>query len=265
MKLSLSNQSWYYYEEDLILDMLHHYHIEGLEIAPVRIWPEWKGISANSISEVSKKFKNRGYSVSVIDNPFENTDISLFHSLQQEKIFDHVKLIAHIAQGFNCNLITLSSSSFRFRGELSFKKSVEAAVKIFNKICHILDQFGVNLAIEPIYAGFGCDFLTSIADVNNFINLIQKDNLKISIDSRSLYLNDPKNYLLHLKELDHFSHFHFSHSLESLSNEYAENDKEIVKTLISQSYSRWIGLKMDHEQSSKELRSCLEIYSSLMK
>ena len=61
MKLAASNIAWERHDDPRILKLLENYRVLGIEIAPTKLWPEWKGASYQKASNYKKKMKACGF------------------------------------------------------------------------------------------------------------------------------------------------------------------------------------------------------------
>ena len=110
----ISNLSWRHEDFTSIIKLIKTYKISGVDIAPIKIFKNWKNAEKKAL-KFNRILRKNKIKVNAIQGIFFNTNLNLFNDLTGnfEKIENHLKLVLRIAKIFSCNKIIIGSTEFR--------------------------------------------------------------------------------------------------------------------------------------------------------
>src|SRR5260370_37408880 len=95
MKLALSNIAWPAEIDSTMYDWLQSNGIAAIEVAPTRIWPEWQGITAESVRAFRRQVESAGLGISSLQSIlFQKPELQLFGGEPERQ-----ELPAHLIRG----------------------------------------------------------------------------------------------------------------------------------------------------------------------
>ena len=119
MKLAVSNIAWNQEEDAQITDLLRKLRVQGIEIAPTRIWPSWNGASAATAAPVAEEFKSAGFSIPALQAIlFDKPELKVLGSKEsQSALLKHLALVADLAEVLGAKTLVFGSPKNRDPGE----------------------------------------------------------------------------------------------------------------------------------------------------
>lgn len=259
MKLAISNIAWEIHDDPLILKRLSELGVTGIEIAPTKVWPEWRDISKKSIKNYRTKLSDLGFKVPSLQAIlFGKPELNIFNVNCHHDFFEHIKLVADIANGLGADVIVFGSPKNRKRNQVSLMDSEKIAQDFFLKVGDICQQRGCNMGIEHNPVEYGCDFLTNINDVSNFVSSLNHASVQLHVDSAGIHMcgGDIEQAIVNSIP---FIHYHISEPmLEPIVNGVV-NHVAAATALKSINYNKWVSIEMKQPSSTDEL------YGSVLK
>jgi D-psicose/D-tagatose/L-ribulose 3-epimerase len=265
MILGVSNIAWMFEDEDYFLALLKNNDIRYLEIAPFKIKNSWE-ISKDDLIDYKNKlryFDLTPYSMQAVlfgipDNIFENPEILLRH-------FENVVLF--ICKELDIKRIVFGSPfNRRIPVGMSIEESSNLFVKFFIELSELANNISPNtvICIEPNSKIYNCNFITNSNEGLNIINLINKNNIKLHLDTANMFLEDD-NELNILNE--NVKHFHISEpQLKGFTD--PKSNHLIYSNLFKQSKIESISIeklttkdkKIDEMELLESIKFCREYY-----
>ena len=94
--------------------MIKTHKISGVDIAPIKIFKNWKNVE-KKVKKFNKILRKNKIKVNAIQGVFFKTNLNLFDNVNKnfEKIENHLKLVLRVAKVFGCNKIIIGSTEFR--------------------------------------------------------------------------------------------------------------------------------------------------------
>ena len=110
----ISNLSWRHEDFTSIIKLIKTHKISGVDIAPIKIFKNWKNVE-KKVKKFNKILRKNKIKVNAIQGVFFKTNLNLFDNVNKnfEKIENHLKLVLRIAKVFGCNKIIIGSTEFR--------------------------------------------------------------------------------------------------------------------------------------------------------
>lgn len=193
--LAISNIAWKPSEEDAVFDILQHYGVRGLEIAPPLAFPHEAdpfAPSATAVSAFMRKIERRGLElVSMQSLLFGVQDAVLFGSDAQRDRFKHgLKRATELARRLGIPNLVMGSPAHRRIPETLERGDAELlAADVFREIGDHCLEASSTLALEPNPAVYGTNFLTTIGETIEFAQKVAHPAVSVNFDIGSLHLN----------------------------------------------------------------------------
>lgn len=251
-KLAISNIAWEKYNDEKILNLLHDHNVSGIELAPTKVWPEWKGINSKTIRQTKQFFDNHAFKVPAMQAIlFGKPELQLFDVSSHEAFFEHFKILAEISAGLDCSVLVFGAPKNRRRFQLSVEEANDIAVDFFAKVGEIFSQNDVKLAIENNPVEYMCDYLTNVFDVENLVKKVDSKNVKVHFDSAGVHMCRG-NLSKTIEQVNEFVHYHISEPMLEPIYENKVNHLLGLQELNRIDYKHWVSIEMKQTDSEYE-------------
>jgi D-psicose/D-tagatose/L-ribulose 3-epimerase len=254
MKLAVSNIAWNQEEDAQITDLLRQLGVNGIEIAPTRIWPSWNGASAGTAASVAEEFKSAGFSIPALQAIlFDKPDLRVFGSQEsQSALLEHLALVADLAEALGAKTLVFGSPKNRDRGNLSQQQAFESAAQFFVQAGEICHQRGVQLGLEPNPTVYQCNFMTRWQEILEMVEEVAHPGIGVHLDTACISLEgDDVVAAINACE-GKICHFHVTEkNLGDFAN--PEIDHGLIgKALKDSGYDRWISIEMRRSENPQK-------------
>lgn len=242
MKTSISNLAWTNINTATIIPKLRVAGIQGLEIAPTLIWPDFKKNQLPEVSEFSKTIRDEGLSVSGIQSlSFGRPELQLFDTSTWPAFREHLKKMFEVGGHLNASVAVFGSPKNRIKGDINGIEANNIAIDFFASIIPDLVDNNIVLTLEPNAKAYGTDFLTNYTEVVLLSEEIGSPWIVPQIDTGCMWMSGDdieKSFLFYRP-----GHVHLSlPNLEIFPG--AENFEPLLKVIELSDYSGWIVIEM---------------------
>ena len=252
MKLAISNIAWEQHDDPIVLALLQANGVTGIEVAPTKLWEEWKDTSYKEAREYKKIMKDKGFELPAMQAIlFGKPELQLFDKTSHSAFLEHIKLCAELANGFGSKVMVFGAPKNRKRGQVPYSEAMDIASEFFYKAGEICDSQECCIGLEHNPVEYGCDFITNMLDAKELVETVSHRGFKLHVDSAGLHMCGGN-----ISEMIHnagdFVHYHISEPmLEPIFNGIV-NQQEGINILKKIKYDRWISIEMK-EPGSIEL------------
>ena len=251
MKLSVSNIAWNEDEADAALDLLARLGVDGIEIAPTKIWPDWNGASPKAARAVRDELNGRGFQTPALQAIlFGRPNLKVFGSAQsQMALLDHIEEVAAIADAMGAKVLVFGSPKNRDPGELGEDDAFEKGAAFFRRVGDRCAPYDVNLCLEPNPTQYDCRFMTSWRDIVRMVDLVGHPNVAIHLDAACIALegDDPVEAVRQCAGA--ICHFHATEAnLGGFSNPQMPHEALGV-ALREGDYENWVSIEMRRSET----------------
>ena len=264
MKLAISNIAWENYKDSEILKLLHEYKVSGIELAPTKVWPEWKNITKESIQNLKNFIDNEGLEIPAMQAIlFGKPELELFNTQTHQKFFDHFKLLSELAYELETNVLVFGAPKNRRRNQISVCEADEIAIDFFAKVGDILGESNTNLVIENNPVEYMCDYLTNVRDIENIVSKINSKNVKVHLDSAGIHMcgGEIEDIITSSKN---FAHYHISEPMLNPIHEQKVEHFKALNALKQMKYTGWVSIEMKQtENEYDDIRKSLKFLNSI--
>ncbi len=246
MKIAVSNIAWDIEEHEAVLSLLRERGVRGIEIAPTKLWPDWRGADATSAAHWRQI-----YAAAQFDLPsmqailFGKPDLRVFgNDLEQEQTLNHIALVAELAAALGVQPLVFGSPANRKRGELSADEAFSLAIPFFREAGRRCAVHGVWLCLEPLPEAYGSNFITNWREAVDLVVAVDTPGFGLHLDTGCIYLagDDPVEAVRACKGITR--HFHVSEPhLVDLSKPMVDH-RSVGSALCQTGYTGWVSIEM---------------------
>ena len=242
MKTSISNLAWKHQSTTELLPKLKSIGIQGVEIAPTAIWPNFGDLEVSNVSEFSKVITDEGLSVSGIQSlSFGRPELQVFDTSTWPAFREHLKKMFEVGTKLNASVAVFGSPKNRLKGELSEFETSRLAVDFFGSLLPDLIENNIKLTLEPNATAYGADFLTNYEQVIGLSQEIGSPWIIPQIDTGCMWMS--KDDVEESFSSHQPGHIHLS--LPNLEVFPAEIDfRPFLNQVKHSDYSNWLVIEM---------------------
>lgn len=266
MKLAISNIAWLREEEPQLFDLLAKYRVEGIEVAPTVLHPEWQGFSSVAGQAYRQVLAARNIEVCALQSLlFGRQDLNVFDANCYPAFLEHMDAVAAYAAALGAKVLVFGSPKNRLRGALSMMAAIEQAIPFLRDVGAVCQQHGCVLGWEHNPVEYNCDFITNFADVCELVTKVDHPGVRVHGDAGGLMMTSAT---LSPEVFAHADCAHFHISAPFLEPVYLHREiyAEYLRQLRDSGYRGWISIEMkrsakgleDVEQSVACLRELID-------
>ncbi len=206
MKLAVSNIGLSAYDHHGELSGLQEMGLEGLEVAPSRVWHDtWQGLTPVDVRAYRKQVESAGIKVVGLHSLlFDHPELSLFHDVEtRARTLDFMVHLSGICRDLGGR--TLIFGKGRTRGNMPLTQAFDIAIEFFTTLCRRIEKYGVLFCVEPL-GPRDTDFINSALDSVQLVEAVNHPALRVQLDAKALVANQEakpetfkaaKKYLVH--------------------------------------------------------------------
>ena len=261
MKLSVSNIAWDPHEEDEVISLLQNNGVLGIEIAPTKLWPDWKGADPGSASKIRTHLNEKGFKISALQAIlFGKPELQVFSDADtQARLVAHISHVAELASALGARVLVFGSPKNRDPGTRTPQQTVTEAKAFFKQAGDACNAHDVQLCIEPNPKVYDCNFLTHWQEASTMVSDVAHPGIGLHLDTACIYMEGDDVVRAIQESAGNIAHFHISEPNLSDFSDPKINHADIGKALREIHYDGWISIEM--RRSSQPLTSIKEALS----
>ncbi len=246
MKIAVSNIAWSPALDREVFSTLQSLGIQALEVAPTRLWPDWRDADPAAMPPFRQSFTDAGFQVPSLQAIlFAKPDCQLFGtSAQRLNLVNHLKLCADLAVEIGAVNLVFGAPKNRDRGSLSPSDAFAQAAPVFREAGGYYASRNVCLCLEANPPQYGCTFITNSQEAAALVRAVSSPGFRLHLDTACMFLageNIPESLREHR---DILQHFHVSEPSLGSFHQPLIDHRSVAAALRSQSYEGWISLEM---------------------
>ena len=262
MKLSISNIAWD--DSAGVFGILRDYGVKGIEVAPTKVWPEWKDASYENAVLYRKEMADEGFEIPALQAIlFSRPDLKVFDTACHKLFLEHIDLLSDIACGLGAKVLVFGSPKNRKRGQYSMTDAEKTASDFLRKAGEICFRKECCIGIEHNPAEYGCDFVTNVADARRLVDMVNHPGIKLHLDSGGIHMCGG-DILEVIKNAGEFVHYHISEPMLEPIAGGVVNHSEALGLLRKIGYSGWVSIEMKQPESFEKVITSLNFIKGLV-
>jgi sugar phosphate isomerase/epimerase len=243
VKLAFSNIAWNDEEEPHVLGLLRKRGVDGIEVAPTRLWPEWAGATPAAARLVRSRFAAEGFEIpSMQAILFGKPHLSLFGD--RLAFIDHMRAVADLAAALGARVLVYGAPKSRDRGDLTPAAAFERAIEVLRLVAVECAARDTALCIEPNPAAYGCNFILESREGTALVRAVDSPGLQLHLDTAGMTLagEDPAQAVA--AGGAHLCHTHISEPHLAPIAPASIDHARIGRTLRKIGYRGWCAIEM---------------------
>lgn len=208
MKLAVSNIALTAYDHADELGQLPGIGLEGLEVAPSRVWRDtWQGLTPAMVDSYRRQVENAGLKVVGLHSLFyDQPDLGLFKDSETRgKTLDFLEHLSGVCRDLGGR--TLIYGGGRRRGDFSLEGAKVAASIFFQDLFPRIEGHGTCFCFEPL-GPLDTDFINSAMESLAIVRSLDHPALRVQLDAKALVENNEASPATFLAVARHLVHFH---------------------------------------------------------
>lgn len=191
MRLSISNIAWDIAEDEAVAELLRHYDIDAIDIAPGKYFAEPAKTTGEDIVPVRRWWTKRGIEITGMQALlFGTAGLNVFGSSEsQEAMLHHLAAVCRIGAGLGASRLVFGSPKNRDRSGLDDKQALQIAIPFFRQLGNIAQSHGVAICLEPNPPCYGANFMTTHAETAEMVKQIDHSAIRMQLDSGALAIS----------------------------------------------------------------------------
>jgi sugar phosphate isomerase/epimerase len=245
MRLAVSNVAWPLGQEDAAYELLASLGVAGVEVAPTRLGP-WNALPVSCLAEHRAKLAAAGLVVSSLQAIFYGRiepqllgDASAFRLMHE-----HMRLVTGIAGALGATALVFGSPRNRRRGEMSIERAGKIAGERLSLLGDVVMDAGAVLAIEPVPAVYGGDFLGSWREVLRIVEDVNHPGVRVHLDTAGVGLAGDSIGDAVVASKDWLAHFHAAQPHLVAFSPPERNHAEAAAALNAIGYDKWLSIEL---------------------
>jgi len=192
MRLSISNIAWDVEEDEAIVQMLHRYGIDAIDIAPGKYFPDFLNTPISDIQKVKSWWSDRGIEIIGMQSLlFGKPELNIFGSKEiQLNLLKHLEAVCRIGGYLGARKLVFGSPKNRDRSGLNDSEVEKTAVWFFSKLAEIAKQEGVVICLEPNPTYYGANFMTTCIETSEIVREVDHQCIRMQLDTGALTINE---------------------------------------------------------------------------
>lgn len=246
MKLAVSNIAWPAAADQEAVRILRQSCIGGIEIAPTRLWPEWKSASLEAAGAARAEFAASGFTVAALQAIlFGKPEYKLLGSqTEREGLVAHLRFCAEIAAAIGARSLVFGAPKNRELNGHSEETAFQAACECFAAVAPDYERHGVCLCLEANPTQYGCQFLTDSAQAAKVVRAVASPGVRLHLDTACMHLAGEDLSKAVRANFDIVSHFHVSEPFLASMDAPVIDHALVSATLRELKYDGWVSLEM---------------------
>lgn len=207
MKLASSNIALPAYDHVHELGGLREMGLEGVEVAPSRVWRDtWHGLTTRHVETYRKEVEAAGLEVVGLHSLFfDHPDLGLFCSEEfSSQTLDFMVHLSAVCRDLGGK--TLIYGGGRKRGDIPEDEAYKRTIDFCLTLCESIEDHGTCFCFEPLGLN-KMDFINSVEDSLRIVRALEHPALRVQLDAEALSDNNEilestfqaaKPYLVHV-------------------------------------------------------------------
>jgi len=249
MKLSFSSLAWEPSQDALVRATLLRRGVGGIEVAPLKYWPDAPDIPSATLASFRHKWTQAGISIVALQGIlFGLPELQLFGTPEQQASLErHLVGMCMVASTLGARVVVFGAPKNRIRGELSEQEAMERAAPLLHRVAGEAHDLGVMLCLEPNPKMYGADFIRTTDEAMRLVELVDHPGYGFHFDAGASAINGESDAVV-LRALHAAQHYHVS-EVDLLPLGAGTVDHHHLGAMIrAASYDHWLSVEMRASQ-----------------
>ncbi|MBF0522466.1 MAG: sugar phosphate isomerase/epimerase [Candidatus Omnitrophica bacterium] len=216
--------------------------IKGIEIAPKVLWDDPVTTSKVQRKSVQDLCAEEGIKVIGLQALlFGHEELKIFDTDSLRlRCEDYVKQMIELCADLGGEFIVFGSWKNRKRDQMPFDKACAIAETFFLSLAHCAKDLGVQICLEPVSSGYGCDFLTTADESAQLVAKVNHPSFRLMLDTGSMWMNQEPCEEKIIKYANRIAHMHINDPFLSPPGAKGFDHRGIKAALEKVEYQGWL-------------------------
>lgn len=256
MKLSISNIAWSKEYDEEMYSYLNKNKLDGIEIAPTRIFEVNPYMELESAKEYEEYIKDKySLEISSMQSIWFGKVENIFNSeTERKELLSYTKKAIDFASEINCNNLVFGCPKNRNINNQQLY-SEDIVLEFFRELGDYALKKNTILAIEPNPSIYGTNFINTTKEAFNIVQDINNNGIKVNVDLGTI-INNEESLSILAQNIDLINHVHISEPyLEEIQNR--EIHKQLVDILKYNDYKKYISIEMKNLNDISKVKNTI--------
>jgi sugar phosphate isomerase/epimerase len=212
MRLAISNIAWDTAEDEAVARLLASHHIDAIDVAPGKYFPDPARASEQDITAVRAWWAGRGIEITGMQSLlFGATGLNMFGTdAAQAAMLDRLTAVCRVGAGLGAPRLVFGSPKNRDRGGLDDEEAAARAVRFFRRLGAIARDHGVTICLEPNPPRYGANFMTTSLETVEIVERVDHPAIEMQFDTGALTLQGEEAATVLARCAPRIGHIHAS-------------------------------------------------------
>lgn len=240
MKLAVSNIAWTKEYDEPMYDFLKREHIDGLEIAPTRIFPQNPYEQLAQVKSFARQLEEKYHlAVPSMQSIWFGRNENIFASLEERQILlEYTKKAIDFAQAAGCGNLVFGCPRNR-----SYTPGCDtsAAISFFEELGDYAFSKNTVLAMEANPPIYNTNYCNTTAQALELVKTVGSKGFLINLDVGTMIQNGEDMHIVDAAR-DYLNHVHISEPGLALPGK-RELHRELARYLKETAYDKYVSLE----------------------
>ncbi len=268
-RLALSNLAFPHESRATLLPRLAAGGLRGIEVAPTRIAP-WAELDAVRLGAYRRDLSAMGLEIPSLQALlFGVEDVALLGPREAfERMVAHLRLVARVGHTLGATVGVFGSPRQRSRGTLPTDAAFSLGAERLRIAAQaVWDEGGLMLALEPVPAAYGGDFLEHWQDVLAMVRMVSHPGLRLHLDTACVLLGGGDIAEAVRSGAAELGHFHVAEPKLACFDTPLASHAPAAVALGESGYGGWIAIEMleaaaPHLAAEAAVSFALQVYGA---
>ena len=260
MKLAISNIAWKAEWDNTIYSYLKEQGIQGLEIAPTRIFPEKPYEKLEEATFWAKKLKeNYQLEIPSMQSIWFGRSENIFaNEKERNSLLDYTKKAIDFAAAVKCgNLVFGCPRNRSYEGEYP----LGIATEFFKELGDYAYSKGTVLAMEANPTLYNTNFMNETAQALEFVKQVNSGGFLVNLDMGTMIYNKESLFVLN-GNIEYINHIHISEPGLALIEKRQLHD-ELAELLRQENYKKFVSIEMKTQEDIEKVKEAVNYMKSI--
>jgi D-psicose/D-tagatose/L-ribulose 3-epimerase len=251
VKLAVSNIAWTDEVHSAALTVLSRHEVQGVEVAPTRLWPGWEKMSVTDAERIKLSYSAAGFEIPAMQSLlFGMPQLNVFGpEPRSSDLLSHLERLFPVARALGVSSLVFGSPRNRDRTGLTDDQTHALAVSFFRRAAAAAAREGVTLCVEPNPPQYGANFITGWKEAFELVDAVDAPGFGLHLDTACITMNEDSPAEAIRACRGAICHFHISEPHLADFSAVRVDHGSAAQALVETGYAGWVSIEM---RSSEE-------------
>ncbi len=187
MKLSVSNIAWPNEDCKKVLEYLAGTAVSAIEIAPSRIWPDFRSVNANERKRYYQSIRNYGLSICSMHSLYYGQKCMhiLGNSDERKRFSTFTRQLIELAYDLEIPVMIFGSPVVRDRRDIPVDEALEYAAEALRPLSDYAYSSGTKILIEAL-SKEDTDFINTHNEAISLVEAVNSKGFGLHLDAKAI-------------------------------------------------------------------------------